>query len=77
MVGKVSERVLLREGMLLHHILPKKDADLWIGLERTDNGMKLSSWPDVAAINQKNYYTYGQCLAKMRALTSKGLHETR
>ncbi|CAM1505271.1 Fc.00g109080.m01.CDS01 [Cosmosporella sp. VM-42] len=40
MVGKVSERVLLREG-----------------LERTDNGMKLTSWPDVAAINQKNYYT--------------------
>ncbi|KAK0722728.1 putative actin-related protein [Lasiosphaeria miniovina] len=40
MVGKVSERVLLREG-----------------LERTDNGMKLTSWPDVAPINQKNYYT--------------------
>jgi actin-related protein 8 len=27
------------------------------GLERTDNGMKQTSWPDVAAINQKNYYT--------------------
>ncbi|KAI0128912.1 hypothetical protein BJ170DRAFT_654013 [Xylariales sp. AK1849] len=40
MVGKVSERVLLREG-----------------LERTDNGMKQTSWPDVAPINQKNYYT--------------------
>ncbi|RCI14574.1 hypothetical protein L249_6640 [Ophiocordyceps polyrhachis-furcata BCC 54312] len=40
MVGKVSERVLLREG-----------------LERTDNGMKLTSWPDVTPINQKNYYT--------------------
>ncbi|EMR66785.1 hypothetical protein MGN70_010814 [Eutypa lata] len=40
MVGKVSERVLLREG-----------------LERTDNGMKLTSWPDVSPINQKNYYT--------------------
>ncbi|KAK2608767.1 Actin-like protein arp8 [Conoideocrella luteorostrata] len=40
MVGKVSERVLLREG-----------------LERTDNNMKLSTWPDVAPINQKNYYT--------------------
>ncbi|KAH8673855.1 hypothetical protein BX600DRAFT_378509 [Xylariales sp. PMI_506] len=40
MVGKVSERSLLREG-----------------LERTDNGMKQTSWPDVAAINQKNYYT--------------------
>jgi actin-related protein 8 len=40
MVGKVSERVLLREG-----------------LERTDNGMKLTNWPDVTPINQKNYYT--------------------
>ncbi|KAI4599658.1 actin-like protein arp8 [Pestalotiopsis sp. 9143b] len=40
MVGKVSERVLLREG-----------------LERTDNGMKQTNWPDVSAINQKNYYT--------------------
>ncbi|PHH62576.1 hypothetical protein CDD81_6891 [Ophiocordyceps australis] len=40
MVGKVSERVLLREG-----------------LERTDNGMKLTSWPEVTPINQKNYYT--------------------
>ncbi|KAL5604745.1 hypothetical protein BROUX41_001910 [Berkeleyomyces rouxiae] len=40
MVGKVSERVLLREG-----------------LERTDNGMKQTTWPEVAPINQKNYYT--------------------
>ncbi|KAI1313710.1 hypothetical protein F5Y03DRAFT_337504 [Xylaria venustula] len=40
MVGKVSERVLLREG-----------------LERTDNGMKLTNWPEINAINQKNYYT--------------------
>ncbi|KAB5523048.1 hypothetical protein GE09DRAFT_1153644 [Coniochaeta sp. 2T2.1] len=40
MVGKVSERVLAREG-----------------LERTDNGMKQTSWPDVIPINQKNYYT--------------------
>ncbi|CAK7205999.1 Actin-like protein arp8 [Sporothrix eucalyptigena] len=40
MVGKVSERVLLREG-----------------LERTDNGMKTTSWPEVTPINQKNYYT--------------------
>jgi actin-related protein 8 len=28
-----------------------------VGLERTDNGMKLTSWPDVSPINQKNYYT--------------------
>ncbi|KAJ5914389.1 hypothetical protein N7504_003272 [Penicillium tannophilum] len=27
------------------------------GLERTDNNMDLSSWPQVQAINQKNYYT--------------------
>ncbi|KAL2181714.1 ARP8-like protein [Thermothelomyces heterothallicus CBS 202.75] len=40
MVGKVSDRVLLREG-----------------LERTDNGMRQTSWPEVAPINQKNYYT--------------------
>jgi hypothetical protein len=29
-----------------------------LGLERTDNNMELSSWPVVAPINQKNYYTY-------------------
>lgn len=29
-----------------------------IGLERTDNNMELSSWPQIPAINQKNYYTY-------------------
>ncbi|KAJ5542381.1 hypothetical protein N7461_008384 [Penicillium sp. DV-2018c] len=27
------------------------------GLERTDNNMELSSWPQIPAINQKNYYT--------------------
>jgi actin-related protein 8 len=27
------------------------------GLERTDNGMKQTTWPEVVAINQKNYYT--------------------
>ncbi|KAJ5143758.1 uncharacterized protein N7515_002545 [Penicillium bovifimosum] len=27
------------------------------GLERTDNNMALTSWPQVPAINQKNYYT--------------------
>ncbi|PQE10420.1 hypothetical protein CJF32_00000935 [Rutstroemia sp. NJR-2017a WRK4] len=27
------------------------------GLERTDNGLKQSSWPEVTPINQKNYYT--------------------
>jgi hypothetical protein len=28
------------------------------GLERTDNNMDLSSWPQIPAINQKNYYTF-------------------
>lgn len=31
---------------------------LTAGLERTDNSMELSSWPQIPAINQKNYYTY-------------------
>ena len=28
-----------------------------IGLERTDNNMDLTTWPQVHMINQKNYYT--------------------
>src|SRR5579862_6766304 len=31
---------------------------LFPGLERTDNGMKQTSWPEVGMINQKNYYTF-------------------
>lgn len=41
MVGKKSGKALLREE----------------GLERTDNSMPLTSWPEVNPINQKNYYT--------------------
>ncbi|KAF3048906.1 actin-like protein arp8 [Didymella keratinophila] len=41
MVGKKSGRAQLRQE----------------GLERTDNNMDLSSWPQVGMINQKNYYT--------------------
>lgn len=41
MVGKKSGKALLREE----------------GLERTDNGMKQSSWSEISMINQKNYYT--------------------
>ncbi|RDL39379.1 uncharacterized protein BP5553_03719 [Venustampulla echinocandica] len=41
MVGKKSGKALLREE----------------GLARTDNGMKMTSWPEVSMINQKNYYT--------------------
>lgn len=29
-----------------------------IGLERTDNNMDLTTWPQVNMINQKNYYTW-------------------
>ncbi|KAF2731363.1 actin-like ATPase domain-containing protein [Polyplosphaeria fusca] len=41
MVGKKSGRALLREE----------------GLERTDNNLDLTTWPQVNMINQKNYYT--------------------
>ncbi|POS86960.1 hypothetical protein EPUL_002408 [Erysiphe pulchra] len=41
MAGKKSGKALLREE----------------GLQRTDNGMKQSSWPEIQMINQKNYYT--------------------
>ena len=33
-----------------------------VGLERTDNDMSLTSWPQVQMINQKNYYTYAHFL---------------
>lgn len=66
MVGKVSERVLLREGKTTLVAFRRLGCPacmlMWsgvrLGLERTDNGMKQSSWPDVIPINQKNYYTY-------------------
>lgn len=32
-------------------------ADGLLGLERTDNNLELSTWPQVNMINQKNYYT--------------------
>ncbi|KAI9802914.1 MAG: hypothetical protein M1825_002145 [Sarcosagium campestre] len=41
MVGKKSGKALLREE----------------GLERTDNQLNLTAWPQVSMINQKNYYT--------------------
>ncbi|PLB47989.1 actin-like ATPase domain-containing protein [Aspergillus steynii IBT 23096] len=41
MVGKKSGKALLRDE----------------GLERTDNNMELSNWPQIPPINQKNYYT--------------------
>jgi hypothetical protein len=61
MVGKVTERSLLREGHCLTIAIfrePNQKSDsVQTGLERTDNGMKLTSWPEVVPINQKNYYT--------------------
>ncbi|KAK0662731.1 putative actin-related protein 8 [Lasiodiplodia hormozganensis] len=41
MVGKKSGRSLMRDE----------------GLERTDNNLDLTTWPQVSMINQKNYYT--------------------
>ncbi len=31
---------------------------LYAGLQRTDNNMEFTTWPQVPMINQKNYYTY-------------------
>lgn len=28
-----------------------------VGLQRTDNNMEFTTWPQVNMINQKNYYT--------------------
>ncbi|KAI5290878.1 actin-like protein arp8 [Ascosphaera acerosa] len=66
MVGKKSGRALLREegdgeaplfGGGTHVRRKLTLGNPRAGLERTDNNMDLSSWPQVAAINQKNYYT--------------------
>lgn len=60
MVGKKSGKALLREeGMNDHSSIFKLDtAEQGIaGLERTDNNMDLTTWPQVNMINQKNYYT--------------------
>lgn len=42
---------------LINHLC-SSHSDSSTGLERTDNNMSLSSWPQIVAINQKNYYTY-------------------
>lgn len=65
MVGKKSGKALLRdEGMVLslfrfprplrYEVLTRL---FGLGLERTDNNMELSNWPQIPPINQKNYYT--------------------
>lgn len=62
MVGKRSGKALLREegSTLFCTQLAGLDADMNFteGLERTDNNMDLTMWPQVNMINQKNYYTY-------------------
>ena len=81
MVGKVSERVLLREGKVFPVAGLLRRASLIfrrrltslssIGLERTDNGMRQTNWPDVTPINQKNYYTYARFLPMPRDRTKR------
>lgn len=72
MVGKKSGRSLLRdEGTPVnaraalcrsarreHHCFCMLTSAMWpSGLERTDNNLDLTTWPQVSMINQKNYYT--------------------
>jgi len=62
MVGKRSGKALLREegkGFLSieSDTSGQLAADQIAGLEKTDNNMDLSTWPQVNMINQKNYYT--------------------
>ena len=60
MVGKKSGKALLREEGKNDFVQPidTMDSDKKCsGLERTDNNMDLTSWPQVNMINQKNYYT--------------------
>jgi hypothetical protein len=70
MVGKKSGKALqLEEGTNVPQLLLSSiwfhslEGKFWAnsvipaGLERTDNGMKQTSWPEVSMINQKNYYT--------------------
>ena len=61
MVGKRSGKALREEGMQSYKIeslyQSKNTEDSNSGLERTDNNMDLTTWPQVNMINQKNYYT--------------------
>ena len=45
--------------MLPHCLILNPQLIMWVcvGLERTDNNMELTTWPQVNMINQKNYYT--------------------
>lgn len=63
--GKSRERrfslrkVCCRPRPKIHLRIYSQEADTLFpeGLERTDNGMKMTSFPEVGMINQKNYYT--------------------
>ena len=59
MVGKKSAKTLQEEeGMnTMSGITRPEMLTSLPGLERTDNGMKFTTFPDVVPINQKNYYT--------------------
>ena len=65
MVGKRSGKALLREegkrhSQYLLHLDFAYELTIrsLVGLERTDNNMDLTTWPQINPINQKNYYTY-------------------
>lgn len=59
MVGKKSGKALLREEGPSHFPINSHHTDEALtGLQRTDNNMKQTSWPEIMMINQKNYYTY-------------------
>lgn len=58
MVGKKSGRAQQREeGIVCYTALRSFTAHRIAGLERTDNNLDLTTWPQVNMINQKNYYT--------------------
>ena len=58
MVGKKSKDKLLREEGMKRPPPATFRGSPSTGLQRQDNGMKQTSWPDIPMINQKNYYTY-------------------
>jgi len=58
MVGKKSGKAMMREEGKKPTISRKrKHLKSFPGLERTDNNLDLTTWPQVNMINQKNYYT--------------------
>lgn len=58
MVGKKSGRAQLREeGLYTSSHCEGIRLTVFSGLERTDNNLELTTWPQVNMINQKNYYT--------------------